>query len=447
MFFTGKSKLSSESCASIKAPSPEMNKTGQGWLPFSRVFKIFPDLPTKTLCTLVSLTSFKPMDVLAVVPDASSDQLANFFDIVEETISSPKVDLPDAEVKDKEKLVKGDSVKSDVVEPPAGGSKKILQDINVLLPSIKNEKNLTVTFSNDFENKLFQVLGASNPSPVTDADRYKQTYDRLRKKPQDRSRLENIHAARGHRYGIAHLGPKHLYQENPNVAIKLKTQSDRRKFRAGLKGNIDFLNQLNMLDFEECLKAGSSDGLNTLKLQNPGLMSELKNKLNDVPPIEVIKLVNEEKASKILQIFEKISSLAHFSQTMSDYFAQVDSLEPALAVVCQVLRQNENIGALLKDKHTTFLALAQSFQALKSHMDRDFMGNHGRKTCRSTYRRQSSDLEALRRREPSKPYKQRFCHYFQKNSTCRKRNCAFSHICAICKSRRHGEEVCPRKFR
>ena len=45
------------------------------------------------------------------------------------------------------------------------------------------------------------------------------------------------------------------------MAIKLKTQSDRRKFRAGLKGNIDFLNQLNMLDFEECLKAGSSDGL------------------------------------------------------------------------------------------------------------------------------------------------------------------------------------------
>ena len=254
MFFPGKSKQSSESCASIKPPSPDMNKTGQAWLPFSRVYKIFPDLPAKTLCTLVSLTSFKPMDVLAVVPDASSDQLAHFFDIVEETISSPKVDLPEAEVKDKEKLVKGDSVKSDVVEPPAGGSKKILRGNNVLLPGMKSEKNLTFTFSNDFENKLLHVLGASNPSPVPDADRFKQTYDRLRKNPQDRSRLENIHAARGHRYGIAHLGPKDLYQENPNVAIKLKTQSHRRKFRAGLKGDIDFLNQLNMLDFEQFLR-------------------------------------------------------------------------------------------------------------------------------------------------------------------------------------------------
>ena len=149
------------------------------------------------------------------------------------------------------------------------------------------------------------------------------------------------------------------------MGSKLKTQTDRRKFRAGLKGDVDFINQLNMLDLEECFKGGSSDCLKALKLQEPVLTSELKKKLKEVPPIELIKFVNEEKEFKILKIFEKIISLAHFSQSMSDYFAHEDALQPALAIVCQVLRQNENTGAILNDRHTTFLGLAQSFQMPK----------------------------------------------------------------------------------
>ena len=122
------------------------------------------------------------------------------------------------------------------------------------------------------------------------------------------------------------------------MANKLKSQSDRRKFRAGLKGDVDFINQLNMLDFEECLKAGSSEGLQVLKLQDHLLMSQLKEKLKDVSPIELLKFFNPEKADKIVKIFDNIVSVAHFGQSMLDYFALNDALEPALAVVCQQLR-------------------------------------------------------------------------------------------------------------
>ena len=76
-----------------------------------------------------------------------------------------------------------------------------------------------------------------------------------------------------------------------------------------------------MLDFETCLKAGSSDALVALKRQNPVLKIELKNKLKGISPIELIKLVSEEKADKLIKIFEKIISYAHFSQSMTDYFA------------------------------------------------------------------------------------------------------------------------------
>lgn len=436
MFFGGKSKQSSETSGAIKTQSTVRRPR----LSFSRVYKIFPDLPTKTLCTLLDLPSFSPLDVHAVIPHASSDQLAKFFDIVEENIHSQ--DLPMEEVKDKGKLAKSDCNKKDLAEIPAGCNKKINHDDNVLLPNIRSQQNITFTFSDEFENKLLRVLGTSNASPLPDVELYKLTYDRLRQNPLERSRLENIHAARAYRYGIAHLGSKDFYKEDTYLGSKLKTQSDRRKFRAGLKGDVDFINQLNMLDLEACFKGGSSDCLKTLKLEEPVLTSELKNKLKEVPPIELIKFVNEEKACKILKIFEKIISLAHFSQSMSDYFAHDDALQPALAVVCQVLRQNENIGAILNDRHTTFLGLAQSFQMLKSHMDRDCVGESGQKTTRSTYRRHSSDREAARTRKRSNPYDEGFCYNFQKYSSCSNRNCRFSHRCAICRSTRHGKADC-----
>ena len=61
-----------------------------------------------------------------------------------------------------------------------------------------------------------------------------------------RSQLENSHAARAHKYGYAQFGSKFWYKESKNIARKLKSQADRRKFRIGLKSLIDFINQLNI---------------------------------------------------------------------------------------------------------------------------------------------------------------------------------------------------------
>ena len=444
MFFGGKSERNTQTGGSTEPRSVGFEKRPQAWLSFSKVQKVFPDIPPKTLCTLVELSDFSPSNVFAVVPQASSEQLSKFFDIVEESRSPQDKNRPTVEDTKNEPAPKSDTTKSEAVESPTGGYREILDEIKKSLPN-KSEQNLNFSFSNDFENKLLRVLGASNPSTVPDADFYKLTYDRLRQNPLDRSPLENVHAARAHRYGMAHFGPKHWYKESPNLAAKLKTQSDRRKFRAGIKGDVDFLNQLNMLDFEECFKSGSSDALEAFKLQDPVLISELKKKLEGIPPIELIKFVNEEKASKLLKIFEKIVSYAHFSQSMTDFFGHDDALQPAFAVVSQVLRQNENIGTVLKDSHTTFLGLAQSFPT-KSYLDRDFESNHKHKTNRSMYRRQSSGREVARRRERTKPYHNGYCRDFQKKSFCPKRHCAFLHECAICRSKRHGKEACPRSI-
>ena len=56
---------------------------------------------------------------------------------------------------------------------------------------------------------------------------------------------------------------------------------------------------------------------------------------------------------------------------MANYFAHDDALEPALAVLCEVLRNAPNIGAVLNNKCQTFLGLAACFQKLRSSEDHD----------------------------------------------------------------------------
>ena len=130
---------------------------------------------------------------------------------------------------------------------------------------------------------------------------------------------------------------------------------------------------------------------------------------------------------------------------MLDYFALNDALQPALAVVCQQLRQTENIGVVLKNRHTTFSSLAQGFQSLKSDADRDSVDEQRKNLSRSNYRRQSSGRNERRRRERSNPYRRNFCYDFQKVSFCSYKNCVFLHKCALCNSTKHGRVDCPRR--
>ena len=69
--------------------------------------------------------------------------------------------------------------------------------------------------------------------------------------------------------------------------------------------------------------------------------------LQDTPLTKLIEFINGQKDVDIQKILSKIVALAHFSQSMTDYFAHDDALEPALAVVCEVLRHNVDSGDFL----------------------------------------------------------------------------------------------------
>ena len=68
-------------------------------------------------------------------------------------------------------------------------------------------------------------------------------FKKLKNNISARSNLSEIHSARSHKYGHVQFGPKSWYKESSNISEKLTSQEDRRKFRQGLKCNVDFLNQ------------------------------------------------------------------------------------------------------------------------------------------------------------------------------------------------------------
>ena len=86
-------------------------------------------------------------------------------------------------------------------------------------------------------------------------------------------------------------------------------------------------------------------------------------------------MINSSKAKKISELIQRISSVAHFSQSMTDYFAHDDAVEPALAVLCEVLRTGPDVGAVLKNGYTNFLGLAQKYQKSRSVGEKDFERN------------------------------------------------------------------------
>ena len=145
------------------------------------------------------------------------------------------------------------------------------------------------------------------------------------------------------------FGPKTWCKETVNISEKLTSQEDRRKFRQGLKCNIDFLNQLNLHDLTKNFLTGKQD-INSLHKSSLARLGDIFECLKNIPLIDILKLIDREKAEKICSAMDKIGALAHFSQSMGNYFARDDSLDPALSIACQALMGNFDIEYILRKR-------------------------------------------------------------------------------------------------
>ena len=359
-------------------------------------------MDTKVLCQLSEMPDISPSKVRKLVPEATAAQLSEFLELAEAMVSEDvkrRRRSPRAPSRSKTPglsdgiSLAGESVdvKADKkLKSPTEIDSQFMKELKKLVPPESGGSAVpTVDFNKEFQHKLLNLLESSNTPTQFDAEHFEKVYEKLVKDPLARSRLENLHAARAHKYGYAHFGPKRLFRESTKIATKLKSQAERRKFRAGLKGLLDFLNQLNLMDLEKLLEKGDPEGFKALKLPDLIKPETICKYLKDVPPIKLVEFINRQKATEIRALLTKISSLAHFSQSMTDFFAHDDALEPALAVVCDVLRNNEKMGGVLS-KSSSFLSMAQPYDKNRSKADHDVVDIEKPKKSTNSWRPQRS---------------------------------------------------------
>ena len=67
-------------------------RRGTGYLQLSKVAKIFPNMEPKLLCQVAEMVSVTPLEVLSLIPEATTEQLCKFFDLIEKSKQAPKSD-------------------------------------------------------------------------------------------------------------------------------------------------------------------------------------------------------------------------------------------------------------------------------------------------------------------------------------------------------------------
>ena len=100
----------------------------------------------------------------------------------------------------------GDSPK---LECPTDPKSEFMEHLRKLVPQDNGgSEGESVSFTKQFQIKILNLLEAAKPNKDFDVEHFEQVYNKLLKDPLARAQLENIHAARAHKYGYAQFGSK-----------------------------------------------------------------------------------------------------------------------------------------------------------------------------------------------------------------------------------------------
>ena len=279
-----------------------------------------------------------------------------------------------------------------------------------------------------------QILRKLLSPDHSDNDNGEFLYKKLQKSPHLRKSLAAINNARAFKYGTRAFGNKKWYKENFDTTEGLKTNEDRRKFRFGLKTNIDFLIQLDLLNLRTQLRKTSF---------NPqGPTQTLPQSLSDGSFLHTMHHIDAQRCAKFCEILDRMSDNLEFSQSLSEYFATDDMLEPALMLIAESLRRDPN---LRKNLHGgSFASNAMVYRHRASPRDHDMNFKRPIKSSPRTTIPTKKQKTSMRDKKGFGKYTYGYCFRFQHTGSCDRPDCEFLHKCNSCDGS-HGEESCPDK--
>ena len=153
---------------------------------------------------------------------------------------------------------------------------------------------------------------------------------------------------------------------------------------------------------------------------------------------------------KFCTVLKKIQANLEFTQSLSEYFATDDMLEPALLVVSETIRRNLNLEQSLRGGSVSAHALLYRHRA--SPRDHDFARRHSFAAPRTQkFVRVRNEVPSSYanfpppglRKTPTPVFPIGTCWRFQTTSMCPMENCRYDHTCCHCHSESHGKRSCP----
>ena len=273
---------------------------------------------------------------------------------------------------------------------------------------------------------------------TTEAEHEQILFKTLIKFPTLRKSLPSINSARAFKYGSRSFGKKRWYRETFDVVSGLKSNADRRKFRFGLKSNVDFLIQLDLESLKTCLLDKSFEPRTSA--------TSGTNPLSDGSFLDTMRQMDYTRFKKFCTLLNRIQANLHFTQSLSEYFATDDMLEPALMVVSDAIRRNLDLEISLRGGSVAANALTYRHRA--SPRDREFSSRRPphQESRAQSYRSKSSNFSSRKTHVSEAPkYPIGSCWYFQATGVCNKTDCEYDHACCKCHSKLHGKDSCPDK--
>ena len=101
------------------------------------------------------------------------------------------------------------------LECPTDPKSEFMEHLKKLIPPDNGGSDEeSVNFTKQFQEKILNLLEAAKPNKDFDVEHFEHVYNKLLRDPLARAQLENIHAARAHKYGYAQFGSKFWYKES-----------------------------------------------------------------------------------------------------------------------------------------------------------------------------------------------------------------------------------------
>ena len=238
--------------------------------------------------------------------------------------------------------------------------------------------------------------------------------------------LKQAVQARAAIYG--EVGEPKWFVRNTDISAKAGTSILRRSVRVQLAAAPLTVAQVGLQRLRTVLNSGDSSGLLKLSLGDQYTVAETLKMLSQVPPIAVLKLLNNVKAGEIDTQARIVEADLDFVQSVLDLVAANDSLKPSMNSVAEAFKRRLLYRRFASGEHSIKLD-ALVFAETKGERDFD--------RCASDIRK----LVAAENSVAPTGRQKRICLDYQRGR-CRWRNCRFDHRCSVCKKWGHGSLTC-----